>query len=122
MIHLTKGEASQVVLTLKEKTTLTSPVYLLRFVNDTDKTEYAFISADISQYPNRYQLFAITEGVDVTLPLTGLYTYYVYEQTGSSLDYTQATGLVETGKLRVEGEAETDTVYDNEEEIKVYNG
>lgn len=123
MIHLTKGQAKEVVLTLKEKTTLTSPVYLFRFVNDTDKKEYAFIAADTSQFKYRYNLFTITEGATVTLPLTGLYTYYVYEQSSATnLDYKLAGVLVEQGKLKVTGPAAAETVYTITEEIKVYNG
>lgn len=123
MIHITKGQTQELVLTLKEKTTLANPVYLFRFVNDTDKKEYAFIGTDTSEFKYRYNLFTVTEGTTITLPLTGLYTYYVYEQSSTTnTDYKLSGTMVERGKLKVTGTAAAEPVYTNTEEIKVYNG
>lgn len=132
MIKITRGQANVVVITLKEKTTLTNPKYLFVFKNDQTNVEAKFIAADTSTYPDRYNKFTITEKTtspnpltgEVTLSLDGFYTYTIYEQTSSTnLNPANATGVVETGKVQVFQAAVTDHTYSPDSNITyIYNG
>lgn len=105
-ILINQNTTSNLTLTLTEKTTLSSPVYLFQFRNVTEKVSYYCIMPDISAYKNRYNEFVFTEGTD--LPLVGelilgaggQYEYFVYEQLSTTnLDPTLSTGLVESGLM-----------------------
>ena len=132
MIQITKGIANTVVLTLKEKTTLTNPKYLFVFKNDQSNVDSKFIADDISTYPDRYNKFVVTEKTsspnpltgEVTLSLDGFYTYTIYEQTSSTnLNPANATGIVETGKVQVFETATADHTYSPDSNITyIYNG
>lgn len=121
MILITKSSANPVVLTLNEKTTLASPTFLFRFVNDTSKKEKAFIAADTSSFKYRYNQFTITEDatedtLNGTVSLSeGFWNYYVYEQSSTTnLDYTQASTLLERGKVKVTQSQAADSVYNQQ--------
>ena len=132
MIRITQGQANSITVTASEKTTLESPVYLFAFTHDQTKTETSCIAADVSEYPERYNRFTITEksgpnrlAGEIRLENTGDYTYRVYEQSSSTnLDTANATALVETGKCKVEGTASgTSHAYTSQRgAAKVYNG
>ena len=108
-ILINQNTVNNLTFTLKEKTTLSSPIYLFQFRNVTEKVSYYCIMADISLYKDRYNEFVFTEGTD--LPLVGKlilgaggqYEYFVYEQLSTTnLDTTLATGLVESGLMDLE--------------------
>ena len=112
MILLTKATANtNLVFTLEEKTTLTTPKYLFAFTSDSTNVEYTCISADLSvagAARERANLFTITEGVDdrtngsLILGREGMYHYIVYEQTSTTnLDPTLATDIVQRGFMRL---------------------
>ena len=132
MIKINKAQANIVVLTLKEKTTLTNPKYLFVFKNDQTNVESKFIAADTSSYTDRYNKFTITEKAtspnnligEVTLSLDGFYTYTIYEQTSSTnLNPANATGVVETGKVQVFATIVADHTYSADSNITyIYNG
>ena len=131
MIQITQGQANIVVLTLKEKTTLTNPKYLFVFKNDQTNVESTFIATDTSSYADRYNRFTVTEKTnpnnltgEVRLSLDGFYTYTIYEQTSSTnLNPANATGIVETGKVQVNATPTTDHTYTPDSNITyVYNG
>jgi hypothetical protein len=113
MIWILQGQANIIAVTLTEKCTLESPVFLFRFVNDESQVEYTFIAPDVSDFPTRYNQFSIveTESPDtlhgeVHLPDADFYHYFIYEQSSNTnLDYTLATTLVEVGKMKVPGES-----------------
>ena len=99
-ILINENTTSNLTLTLKEKTTLSTPVYLFQFRNVTEKVSYYCIMADTSLYKDRYNEFVFTEGTDnpllgeLILGAGGQYEYFVYEQTSATnLDPTLATGL-----------------------------
>lgn len=101
MLVLQRGQVKNIIVTLTEKTTLVNPYYLFLFVHVTTKTEVAIIrnsGDDLSDYPLRFNEFAIDETV---FPHEGQWLYYVYEQESST--NTNATGLleVENGKLNL---------------------
>lgn len=112
MLNLTLGETTYIYLTLRESITLSSPNYLIRFVQRTTNDEVAFVlrsSDDVSPYPERYQKFLID--VDQRFcGQVGEYHYYIYEQTSqSNLDPDLAGALLEQGIARLNPSA--DDVY-----------
>ena len=109
MLNITRNATTRVAVTLKEKQTLSSPYWLWRFVNDATNIETVQIITEVANnYKDRSNLFDIEEGGFSTLSLpSGIYTYYVYEQSSSNnTDYTHATTLCEVGQMKVVG---TDT-------------
>jgi len=109
VILLTEDIANDFVLTLQEKTTLSTPVYLFQFRNVTEKVSYYCIIEDTSVYIERYNEFELTEGTDdplngsLILGAGGQYEYFVYEQTSTTnLDPDLADGLVESGYMTLD--------------------
>ena len=113
MIYIKKGVTNKVVLTLTEKSTLTSPYYLFIFENEFDLEEnpIPFTTTDLSFSTNRYNLFEITEsdsgevdgGIDIPLKLViGQYKYSIYESEFETLDISDTTGqVIESGRMVV---------------------
>lgn len=105
MIQLEKGETQNIYLTLTEKQTLTAPNYLFRFVNRTTRDEVAFVllnAADLSLFKDRYNKFSIKVDKYFSLSQEGEFLYFIYEQASAyNTDYTQATGLLEEGIMRL---------------------
>jgi hypothetical protein len=112
MIKIAKNTSNTICLTLKEKSTISSPYYLFRFISLANiGTEKAFIPIDTSSYPDRYNKFTITDSA-TELPYsgqmdfdpTGQWLYKIYEQSSSTnLIYQNATSLVEEGIVTVVG-------------------
>lgn len=115
MIQLTKGQTQNIILTLTEKQTLTSPNYLFVFENRSTNTDVKFVklnNADISQYKERYNQFSIVVNSYFNTSLNGQYTYTVYEQASpSNLDPT-GLNLLETGIMELEGTTISFTEYE----------
>lgn len=109
MIILQKATTNtELVFTLNENKTLSSPYYL--FVFSKGGNDYPVISTDLATtaQQERYNKFTITEGSsDPTngsfiIGSTGVYELNIYEQSSSSnLDPDNATGLVESTLARV---------------------
>ena len=103
MIYLDKGVLNRVVLTLNENSNLVSPFYLFVFENefDTATDPIELYLANISTSTNRYDLFLLTEGTDVTLK-EGQYTYKVYESATEPTEIADTTGdVIEEGRMVV---------------------
>ena len=106
MIYLIPNTNNVVALTLAEKSTLSTPIYLFRFIHSTSDVEAVCISADLSLYKSRYNKF-ILKTIDGTpnrligelnLKHGDQYEYIIYEQTSTTnLDYKLATNEVERG-------------------------
>ena len=121
MITIYKNTSNYITVTLAEKTTISNPVYLFRFVCDLTGKEITFTSTNLSTNTLRYDRFLIVEDVLTNQDLysgvinlldTGDYTYFVYEIPSSSpqdLDYKNATGEVERGKMTCFDSTETTT-------------
>jgi len=108
-ILINQNTTNSLTFTLKEKTTLSSPIYLFQFRNVTEKVSYYCIMADTSLYKDRYNEFVFTEGTnlpligELILGAGGQYEYFVYEQLSTTnLDPTLSTGLVESGLMDLE--------------------
>jgi hypothetical protein len=108
MIYLDKGDINTFALTLTENSTISAPTWLFVFENEFNKESLPiyWVGVDTSPYINRYNLFTLEEGVDLTL-MIGQYTYSVYESPIPIIvgPNTSASGLnlVEEGRLVVSG-------------------
>jgi hypothetical protein len=98
MIYLTKGATSQIILTLKEKQTLSAPNYLFVFTHRGSNIEVKFVilnAADTSAFKDRFNTYFGTQD-------SGEWEYQIYEQTSTTnTNPANATGLVETGIMRL---------------------
>lgn len=105
MIHLTKNSSSEIVLTLKEKQTLTNPNYLFWFKSRGTNQEVKFVvlnAGDTSTFKDRFNEFTIDVNDYFENSPEGDWEYRIYEQTSTSnLDPTLATTLLETGIMRL---------------------
>lgn len=116
MIYIEKGEINTFALTLTEVTTLVDPYYLFVFEGEynTATEPIYWVGADVSNWPQRYNLFTLEEGVDVDF-VKGQYTYSVYESaTPITIDEntnTDELNLIEEGRLVVAG-ASVSSIYD----------
>lgn len=103
MIYIDKNTSNKIVLTLSENSELVNPYYFFVFKNeyDTEEAPEEIYLPDSSLSKNRYNLFTLVEGVDLTLP-KGQYNYKVYESNivpSSISDTTQR--IVEEGRMVV---------------------
>ena len=133
MLLVYKNRNSTIVVTLTEKATITTPVYLFSFTNDITKEETNFIAPDISAHTERYNEFIITETSGTTnyssgtielLP-TGTWTYRIFEQTSSSnLDPRLCDNLtpLEIGIVKVIGTTESPTAYNGQDDTIIAYG
>lgn len=111
-LKILKNQQNKVVLTLSELAIESLPNnWLLVFTRDqTNETVDSIYVSDLSDHPNRYNEFLITEGEgeDIEFPASGFYTYRAYQMpNGGSTDVS--TGhIVEIGKVLVIDESEED--------------
>lgn len=136
MILLESG-ANTVYVTLKEKATLVSPLYVFVFVNDFTKEKFMVFNTDTSVETGRYNKFTITVQASptwtsgqVVLSKYGEYSYYAYEYNDvdglgyPNLNYNTVIAAdirdyvpdyfvteVETGKMTFQAPTTTNTYY-----------
>lgn len=105
MIHFTKNTSSEIVLTLTEKQTLTSPNYLFWFKSRGTNQEVKFVvlnNADTSSHKERYNEFTISVNTHFEDSPEGDWEYKIYEQTSTTnLNPSLATSLLEVGIMRL---------------------
>lgn len=105
MLHLTKGQTDNIVVTLTEKATLTNPNWLFIFKSRVTNETISFVvlgSADLSAYKERFNSFNIVVNTYFANKTSGEYTYSIYEQASSSnTNPDLATGLVEVGQMNL---------------------
>ena len=115
MIYIEKNQTNTFALTLTESASIVAPTWLFKFVWEMDETltPIYWVGVDYSQYVNRYNLFFLEEGNDVTFRI-GQYRYEVYESPDPIVvdENTNEVGLtlVEEGRLVVEGVS--NSIYD----------
>lgn len=146
MILLESG-ANTVYVTLKEKATLASPLYVFVFVNDFTGEKFMVFNTDTSTDTDRYNKFTITVQAsptwtsgEVELSKYGEYSYYAYEydDTGGlgypNLNYATVIAAdildyvpdyfeteVETGKMTFQAPTTTNTYFaDVTASVKAY--
>lgn len=107
MIRLVLGD-NDVVLTLTEKTTVSTPTYLFQFENNNTHEKVYCIQSDTSAHIERYNLFNLTVVAGVPVPLSGEikltlgdeYNYTIYAQSSTTnLNPANATEIVEIGYM-----------------------
>lgn len=122
MILLQENTANIVVLTLTEKTTISAPTYLFRFVNKQTNVEYVCIQSDTSVFKSRYNKFTITTQNTTPNPLLGQlkltlgdeYEYYIYAQVSTTnLDYKLSNEMVESGIMRYDKSLTNRIIFEN---------
>jgi hypothetical protein len=102
MLRIERNQASTLIVTVSELTTIANPNYLFQFIEEQSGDEVYCILTNISTGIPRYDEFIVTDGVDVTFPYNGFYTYKIYQQTSSvNLDPDLSQGLVEEGRAHV---------------------
>lgn len=128
MIKIIKGESRDIIVTLNENQTLTNPDFLFEFTNDTTGETKIFTQFDSSEYPERYNLFVITDST-TELPYNGqmdfspvgYWSYNIYETvqaSPNSLVVPSPGYLLESGKVWVvDNTASTDMYFDDEDNI-----
>jgi hypothetical protein len=106
MVYLTKGATSQIILTLKEKQTLSAPNYLFVFTHRGSNVEVKFVllnNQDTSAYKDRFNQFSLVTNTYFENYQDGEWDYIIYEQTSTSnLNPALATGVVEKGIMRLD--------------------
>lgn len=119
--------AASLILTLKEKVTLTSPNYLFIITHVLTKNVVRFVklfSDEESLFTSRYNQFTIDPSSVFAGQEIGEWHYNIYQQ--SSIDNTDpalAEGLLENGKLILDRATEFEfPKYDSSTCFKTYNG
>jgi hypothetical protein len=115
VIRLTKGQTQNIILTLTEKQTLTSPNYLFIFENRSTNTDIKFVklnNTDISPYKERYNEFSIVVNNYFNTALNGQYTYTIYEQTSTTNTNPTGLNLLESGIMELSGTTISFTEYE----------
>lgn len=111
MIYLEKDSTNSFVLTLTEVTTLSNAYYLFEFEDEFNTTPNPIYwqGADTSLWPSRFNLFTITDPLDIDF-IKGQYRYKVYESSTPTLD-PAGLNMIEEGRMVVAG-AQTNSIYD----------
>jgi hypothetical protein len=121
MLRLEKNQTSTLIVTVTELKTLSSPYWLFQFIHEQSFEEVFCILPNISTGTSRYDEFELTDGVEVTFPYDGFYTYKIYEQTSSTnLDPELATSLCEEGRAHVYDNTSTDEEYSQQIVNNIY--
>lgn len=126
MIRIQKGETKEVVFTLKEKGSLSTPYYFFSLYSNDNNTTTLFSADDISNNKDRYNSFTFSEGVTAThsggfnLPV-GTYDYTVYEtQYDNNISVASASNTVEIGLLEIYGTQSTYLDYNTIDDEQEY--
>jgi hypothetical protein len=117
----------ELILTLTEKVTLSTPYYLFVFTHVTTKDVVTMIKSvadDESGYTSRYNQFTIDPSVVFSGKQPGEWHYKVYEQQSvTNVDPAQAGNLLEVGKVMIGRATEFSyNKYDGSTTYKAYNG
>ena len=132
MILIEKQATNTVIVTLKEKQTISPAAFVFKFKHDQSGEEKIFAAQDLSLFTDRYNQFQIVEdetedfyAATVELQL-GYHHYWVYQVTPSSPpSITPSDVVLEVGKvLVVDPNKPSDAVYTSNDGINnvVYNG
>lgn len=115
MLIVYKGEPNQIVVTATELTTQTNPIFVFEFTHHQSTEQVGpVVLSNESLSPERYDEFIIDEGVNVTFPYTGDYTYRIKEQ--------QTSTILEVGRLIVKEAKPADDIYQNDITSTIYDG
>lgn len=114
MLKIKKGQINLLVVTATELTTVSNPIFLWTFTHLQSNEEVLALLNNESMSTERFDEFVFEEGVDLTLPYEGQYTYKIIEQQ---------TGVVlEIGRAEVTKALPSDNDYSNGGIDTIYNG
>jgi len=103
MILLKKNQLNRFALTLSELALPDLPNnWLLRFVDEQSESyEYLVQLPDVAP-PNqdRYNMFVLIEGLDLTFDVLGDYQYFAYQMPDNTIEWRKGHE-VERGKMRL---------------------
>jgi len=129
MITINKGQVNKVVVTLREKTTLSTVYYLMElFWNQGKSTKVVNMSTNISSNISRWDEFGIEENTiedllnGIVSLEVGTYDYYIHQSSTNVDNLSGAEGIVESGKLVVIGDEDVKDSYNDQKTKVVYNG
>lgn len=115
MLYIKKGELNNVVVTVSQNKTLSSPNYLFSFEHILSKEKVRFYPKNISTSTARYDEFSFYEGEEpagytgdtpyVLFPFEGQYYYGVYETLNQSTNPSYAFSKLEEGRSYVEDDS-----------------
>lgn len=115
MIKFNKSATNNVVVTLKENSTVANPIYLFKFVSQQTLVSYYFIASDISIYKDRFNQFTVVEKAnantlngEVTLGKQGYYDYKIYQ---TNLTNTSGLANAQAAVSNIVKEVEDGLVY-----------
>lgn len=115
---------AHLILTLTENVSIDTPVFLFVFTHVLTKQVVAFIAADVSSFPQRYNQFLINPSVVFTGKPPGEWHYKIYEQVSLvNMDPTLSGAVLEYGKMILDRAVEfAPAMYDEPTSFKAYNG
>ena len=119
MIRFLKNSTNNVVVTLTENSTVTNPIYLFLFTNQTSNVPYYFIGTDTSAYKTRYNKFSIVVNTYFTNSLNGMYVYEVYEQMSTSNLNITGLNMLESGIMMLDTPTTIFTEYTTTDTYKI---
>lgn len=125
-MRIVRGQSNRIGLTLNEKVQSENSEFIIKFTNNLTKETKVVAVTDVSDYPDRMNIFNITENDTenlahsvVKLTPTGQYTYTVYEMAVSSprnLNHDDAIKVVEESLCDVYQDSDHSVnVFDEEE-------
>ena len=114
MLIVYKAQANLITVTATELATEQDPIFLFEFTHHQSDEQLSAVLQNESLSPQRYDEFVIDEGVNITFPYTGDYTYRIKEQ--------QTGVILEVGRLVVKEAKAPDNVYNDQVTDEIYNG
>ena len=114
MLIIHKALGNLITVTATELATEQNPIFLFEFTHQQSGEQVSVVLQNESMSTQRFDEFVIDEGVNVTFPYTGDYTYRIKEQ--------QTGVLLEVGRLVVKEAKAPDNVYNDQVTDEIYNG
>ena len=121
MQRVKKASPAKLIVTATELVTIENPFFLFGFLDEQNQIYQHIILEDSSLFKCRFNKFEFTEGVEITFPKTGFFTYRIWEQDNdTNLDPTFAGAMVEEGRLVVWDDDNQTPTYNNNEKPITY--
>lgn len=114
MLIIYKAQANLITVTATELSTEQDPIFLFEFTHHQSGEQVSAVLQNESMSPQRFDEFVIDEGINLTFPYTGDYTYCIKEQ--------QTGVLLEVGRLVVKEAKAPDNEYSDPTTDEIYNG
>lgn len=99
MIQLIQGENKNVIITLTERTTISSGFYYFEFIHETTKEKITFFknfTDNLSLFKYRYDEFLFESSLFQNASI-GKYIYNIYQALADNIN--DVGDMVETGKM-----------------------